>query len=131
MQAKKYKKQIIALFLLFSVFIIYIVPFTAKAEEKEKDVVRVGWFNSSFCYYDKFGRRCGIAYEYDQKISAYTGWKYEYVEDSWPNLLQMLKEGKIDILSDVSYKPEREEYCLYPGYPTCSRKNDCPHHQEC
>ena len=117
MQAKKYKKQIIALFLLFSVFIIYIVPFTAKAEEKEKDVVRVGWFNSSFCYYDKFGRRCGIAYEYDQKISAYTGWKYEYVEDSWPNLLQMLKEGKIDILSDVSYKPEREEYCLYPNLP--------------
>ena len=86
-------------------------------QDQEEKVVRVGWFDSSFCYYDKFGRRCGIDYEYHQKISAYTGWTFEYVEDSWPNLFQMLKDGEIDLLSDVSYTPEREEYMNFSDIP--------------
>ena len=115
-------KRIMAFFLLFTLIISFAEPLMAFAEEDKTEsskdkVVRVGWFDSSFCYYDSFGRRCGIAYEYEQKISAYTGWTYEYVEDSWPNLLQMLKNGEIDLLSDVSYKPEREEFCLYPDLP--------------
>ena len=88
----------------------------ARAEEGPK-VVRVGWFDSSFCYWDEFGRRCGIDYEYQHKISAYTGWTYEYVEDSWPNLLQKLMNGEIDLLSDVSYKEERTEFIAYPDLP--------------
>ena len=88
----------------------------AQAEEGPK-VVRVGWFDSSFCYWDEFGRRCGIDYEYQHKISAYTGWTYEYVEDSWPNLLQKLMDGEIDLLSDVSYKEERTEFISYPDLP--------------
>ena len=85
--------------------------------EDEDNVVRIGWFDSSFCYYDSFGRRCGVEYEYHQKISAYTGWTYEYVEDTWPNLLEMLKNGEIDILSDVSYMPEREGEMYFSSIP--------------
>ena len=33
----------------------------------------------SFNLTDRFGRRSGYAYDYQQKIAAYTGWKYEYV----------------------------------------------------
>ncbi|MEE3398303.1 MAG: transporter substrate-binding domain-containing protein [Eubacterium sp.] len=111
-------KKVMAFFLIFIFMLSFAEPLTVRAKDNsEEKVVRVGWFDSSFCYYDSFGRRCGIAYEYDQKIAAYTGWTYEYVEDSWPNLLQMLKEGKIDLLSDVSYKPEREDYILYPDLP--------------
>ena len=103
--------------LILSLFAVMLLPFHAYAAEKERKVVRAGWFDSSFCYYDQFGRRCGIDYEYQHKISAYTGWTYEYVEDSWPNLFQMLKDGEIDLLSDVSYKPEREEYISFPDLP--------------
>lgn len=111
-------KRMLLFFLLFGMLIGFAEPLSVHAEDKEDEkVVRVGWFDSSFCYYDNFGRRCGIAYEYDQKISAYTGWTYEYVEDSWPNLLKMLERGEIDLLSDVSYKPEREDYILYPDLP--------------
>ena len=117
MQTKKYIKQMIIILLSFAFLINAFVPFTAYAEEKEHKVVRVGWYDSSFCYFDSFGRRCGIDYEYQQKISAYTGWTYEYVEDSWPNLLQMLKDGEIDMLSDVSYKKEREEYMYFSDLP--------------
>ena len=42
------------------------------------------------------------------KIAAYTGWNYEYVRGSWPDLLRMLEAGEIDLMSDVSYTPERE-----------------------
>jgi len=113
------------MFIIFLTFLMMMglgVPFISHAkeeEEKEKEhkEVRVGWFDSSFNYYDRFGRRRGIGYEYQQKIAAYTGWTYIYVEDSWSNLLQMMKEGKIDLLSDVSYKEDREEYMLYPDLP--------------
>lgn len=103
--------------LLAVVLVNLLVPVMAFAGSKEGKVVRVGWFDSTFCYYDEFGRRCGVDYEYHQKISAYTGWKYEYVEDSWPNLLQKLKRGEIDLLGDVSYKPEREEYMWFSSLP--------------
>lgn len=103
----------IATLLLAAIIATLLLPMAAAAAQDDNKVVRVGWFDSSFCYYDQFGRRCGIDYEYHQKISAYTGWTYEYVEDSWPNLLQKLKDGEIDLLSDVSYKPEREQYMYF------------------
>ena len=117
MKAGKLIKRIIIIFLLMVIAADLIIPISASAEEPEHKVVRVGWFDSSFCYFDTYGRRCGIDYEYQQKISAYTGWTYEYVEDSWPNLLQMLKNGEIDLLSDVSYKPEREEFMYFSDLP--------------
>ena len=92
-------------------------PLNIFAQEPEKKVVRVGWFDSAFCCLDQFGRRCGLAYEYQQKISAYTGWTYEYVEDSWPNLLELLTEGKIDLLSDVSYTEERSRSMYFSALP--------------
>ena len=93
------------------------LPLGIKAEEPEEKVVRVGWFESSFCYFDQFGRRRGVDYEYQHKISAYTGWTFEYVEGSWPALLQMLIAGEIDLLSDVSYTPERSKLMLFPDLP--------------
>lgn len=117
MRIPKPFKRFIMLTLLLTFIVSMAVPFTAYAEEPEQNVVRVGWFDSSFYYLDQSGRRCGIAYEYEHKISAYTGWTYEYVEDSWPNLLQMLKDGEIDLLSDVSFKPDRAEYMSFPELP--------------
>ncbi|MDO4405306.1 MAG: transporter substrate-binding domain-containing protein, partial [Atopobiaceae bacterium] len=63
------------------------------------------------------GRRSGYSYDYQQKIAAYTGWTYEYVEGSWPELLQMLSEGRIDLLGDVSYTDERAEQMLFSTLP--------------
>ena len=104
--------------LILALVAVILLPFAAQAQQaEEQKIVRVGWFDSSFCYWDEFGRRCGIDYQYQQKISAYTGWTYEYIEDSWPNLLQKLMSGEIDLLSDVSYKAERTEFISYPDLP--------------
>ena len=93
-----------------------LTAFDVYAEKPDQKVVRVGWYESTYSYKDQFGRRCGMVYEYQQKIAAHTGWTYEYVEDSWPNLLQMMKDGKIDLMSDVSYTEERAKSMLYSSY---------------
>ena len=94
----------------------FAVPLAAHAQESGK-TVRVGWYESPFNTTDQFGRRSGYAYDYQQKIAAYTGWNYEYVEGSWPELLQMLIEGKIDLMSDVSYTNERAQTMLFSSLP--------------
>ncbi len=86
-------------------------------DQKAEKVVRVGWYDSLFNRIDRSGRRSGYAYEYQQKIAAYTGWKYEYVEGSWRELVEMLKKGEIDLMSDVSYLEERAQYMLFPSFP--------------
>ena len=103
--------------LLTAVLTGLLMPAAVAADEKKQKVVRVGWFESEFCYYDRFGRRHGVDYEYHQRIAAYTGWTYEYVEDSWPNLFEKLKTGEIDLLSDVSYKQEREKDMYFSELP--------------
>ena len=87
------------------------------AAETEAKTIRVGWYETPFNHRDSLGRRSGYAYEYQRKISAYTGWKYEYVEGSWSELLQMAMDGRIDLMSDVSYAGERTEYLLYADLP--------------
>ena len=72
--------RILPLYLLL--FFCLFLPFSAKAEDSGK-TVRVGWYESSFNFIDASGRRSGYAYEYQQKLAAYTGWHYEYVNASF------------------------------------------------
>lgn len=89
---------------------------------KPKKVVRVGWYESAYNSTDRFGRRSGYAYEYQRKIAAYTGWTYEYVEGSWHELMLKLQKGEIDLLSDVSYTPERAKNMLFSTLPMGSEE---------
>ena len=97
------------------------LPNSASAQESS-GVVRVGWYDSKFNMVDELGRRSGYAYDYQQEISAHNGWKYEYVEGSWTELLQMLQEGKIDLLGDVSRTDERAEHMLFSTLPMGSEE---------
>ena len=99
-----------------------LLPAGVTQAEQEGKTVRVGWYESAFNTTDGLGRRSGYAYEYQMKIAAYTGWKYEYIEGSWPELLQMLIRGEIDLMSDVSYTPERSESMLFPSLPMGSEE---------
>ncbi|WP_027727961.1 ATP-binding protein [Treponema sp. C6A8] len=58
----------------------------------------------------------GYAYEYYQKLSEYTGWKYEYVYGNFSELYSMLLDGKIDLLAGLAWKKERESLISYPSY---------------
>ena len=99
--------------------IVFVLSFFSSAvvSDDSHKTVRVGWFESAFNITGENGRRSGYAYEYQLKIAAYTGWEYEYVEGSWSELFQMLENGEIDLLGDVSYTEERAEKILYPTIP--------------
>lgn len=51
--------------------------------------------------------KSGYGYEYLQQIAYYAGWEYEYVNGSFNELLEMLREGEIDIMGDLSYTEDR------------------------
>ena len=104
----KRKMALLLSLILLAVFMPSIHAFAQRSE-----IIRVGWYESPFNTTDQLGRRSGYAYDYQQKIAAYTGWTYEYVEGSWSDLLQMLSDGRIDLLSDVSFTDERAENMLY------------------
>ena len=102
--------------LLLLVFFIATPPGLARAERTARNV-RVGWYESPFNSTDQTGRRSGYAYEYQMKIAAYSGWNYTYVNGSWPDLMQMLLRGEIDLMSDVSYTEERAQQMLFADLP--------------
>ncbi len=93
-----------------------VLPVFAQAQSPG-ETVRVGWYESTFNYTDRHGRRSGYGYEYQMKVASYSGWKYEYISGSWSVLMDMLMNGEIDLLSDVSYTPERAEKILYTSMP--------------
>ena len=55
-------------------------------------------------------------------MAAYTGWKYEYVEGGWNELLEMLKNGEIDMMGALSYTDERAENMLFSDLPMGEEK---------
>ncbi|MER2150626.1 MAG: EAL domain-containing protein [Candidatus Limivicinus sp.] len=103
--------SVLALCLLLALTVV--LPIAASAHEREQKTVRVGWYESAFHRTDRFGRKSGYGYEYQQRIAIYTGWTYEYVEGSWSELFEKLVAGEIDLLSDVSYKEDRVGKILY------------------
>ncbi len=117
MRKKICLKQMMIVFLLITLIINISVPFAVNAQESEKKVIRVGWHEAPFFIKDQNGRQSGYSYEYQRKIAAYTGWDYEYVEGTWSDLLQKLKDGEIDLMSDVSYTEERTKDMLFTSIP--------------
>ena len=90
---------------------------TTQAMEEENKTVRVGYFLYSNFQEGSLGEhKQGAGYEYLQKISYITGWKYEYVYASFKECLDMLADGEIDILGSVSYTPERAESIDFSTY---------------
>ena len=90
---------------------------TTQAMEEENKTVRVGYFPYANFQEGSYGEhKQGAGYEYLQKISYITGWKYEYVYGSFKECLDMLADGEIDLLGSVSYTPERAESIDYSTY---------------
>ncbi|MBR6185189.1 MAG: transporter substrate-binding domain-containing protein [Clostridia bacterium] len=114
--AREKIKKYICFFLLLS-YILSAAVFPVHAFCEESVTVRVGWHEAPYYFTDQLGRRFGYSYEYQQKIAAYTGWNYEYVEGSWAELMQMLLDGEIDLMANVSYTKERAQSILYASLP--------------
>ena len=98
---KMTKRRILGILLSVSLLAALMLPGSGAAQN-ERRTVRVGWHEVPYFITDQYGRWSGYSYDYQRKVAAYTGWDYEYVKGSWSELLQMLKDGEIDLLRDVS-----------------------------
>ena len=125
---KKGKKKRLCLSILVLLMLLVIPVFvyaseiksdgnTTQAMEEENKTVRVGYFPYANFQEGGYGEhKQGAGYEYLQKISYITGWKYEYVYGSFKECLDMLADGEIDLLGSVSYTPERAESIDFSTY---------------
>lgn len=103
--------------LLCLVLYITVFPFPVSAEEAKNRTVRVGWYEGTYNTTEPNGEKRGYSYEYQQAVAAHTGWKYEYVEGNWAELMSMLKNGEIDLMGDMSYAEERSASMLFSELP--------------
>ena len=116
---QRYSSRIIKTALLLLCAVIFTALFSVlsvQGADPGKNV-RVGWHEEPYFITDNYGRCSGYSYDYQRKVAAYTGWTYEYVEGTFSELLQKLKDGEIDMLGNVSYLEERAEYILYSSLP--------------
>ena len=116
---KKFKLNVQRYICILLCLILYItvLPFPVSAQEDRSKVVRVGWYEGIYNTTGADGQRRGYSYEYQQAVAAHTGWKYEYVEGSWAELMSMLKKGQIDLLGGISYAEERSTSMLFSALP--------------
>ncbi len=91
-------------------------------DEKQLQTIRVGSFEDTFNYVDKNGVRRGFGYELMQALAGYTGWKFEYVKCDWSNCFDMLENGEIDVMGDISYTEERAQKMLFSDAPMGEEK---------
>ena len=116
---KKFKLNVQRYICILLCLILYItvIPLPVSAEEAKYRTVRVGWYEGTYNTTGPDGRKRGYSYEYQQAVAAHTGWKYEYVEGSWAELMSMLKKGEIDLLGGISYAEERSDSMLFSELP--------------
>ena len=121
---KKFKLNVQSYICILLCLILYITVLSlpVSAEEAKSRTVRVGWYEGTYNITGPNGERRGYSYEYQQEVAAHTGWKYEYVEGSWPELMSMLKKGQIDLLGGISYAEERSTSMLFSELPMGGEK---------
>jgi ABC-type amino acid transport substrate-binding protein len=93
-----------------------VCPVCALADEGQSERIRVGYYENEVFQEgaDPTAIKTGYAYEYYQKLSQYTGWKYDYVYGGFGELYQMLLDGDIDLLAGLAWREEREPLIGYP-----------------
>ena len=108
--------------MLSLLLVMTVLPSSVFASESSQKTVRVGWFEDSYNITGANGARSGYGYEYQQSVASYTGWNYDYVNAGWSDLLKMMQNGEIDLMSGVSYTDERAETMLFSELPMGEEK---------
>lgn len=115
-----YRTLAVALAALAILSTIMPAPAFAADSDQQVKTVRVGWLvnNKGFQEGTPGERLSGWGYDYLQMLSYYTpGWQYEYVSGTFPELMDMLEAGEIDLMPNISYSEERAQKLLFSSNP--------------
>ena len=116
------RKSACFLLCLFLLFTQSFMSFAWASDEKGSTGIKTGWYEDSYNITGENGARSGYGYEYQQTLAAYTGWTYDYVNAGWSELLKMMENGELDLMSGVSYTEERAEKMLFSELPMGEEK---------
>jgi len=105
------KKLIFPLF--FMLFAIFNLATSAHAIH-----LKVGIYqNPPSISVDVNGKPQGLFADLLKEIARREQWELEYVADTWDTLFNQLKEGKIDLLTSISYSEERDKFFDFSNEP--------------
>jgi hypothetical protein len=66
------------------------------------------------------GRPSGVFIDILEEIAAKEGWRLSYVPGTWPQGLERLEKGQIDLMPDVAFSTERENLYSFHKVPVLS-----------
>lgn len=123
LKMKQGKSVLFAALLCLVMLTVTLSPVPVRAAGPSGEAVRVGYYENEVFQEgaNDDSVKTGYAYEYYQKLSEYTGWRYEYVYGEFGDLYQMLLNGEIDFLAGLAYREDRKDLI---GYPDAAMGNE-------
>ncbi len=102
----RYMNKLLIRYVLSGIFIMscFMGFFPAEAAAGERETVKVGFYAmDGFQMMDEDGNKSGYGYDLLRLMARYWDVRYEYIgyDKSWPEMLEMLKNGEIDLLAGV------------------------------
>lgn len=107
-------------FILISILLVCLTsPGFAEQDKSVNRKVKAGFFHYEGYHEVKNGQKSGYGYEYLQEMKKYSNWVYDYTgyDKSWAEMLEMLKNGEIDLLTSAVKTEEREKFFDYSKEP--------------
>jgi len=87
-----------------------VVAFSASGVASGTRAVRVGVYqNKPKIFMDESGHASGFFIGLLEQMATREGWTLVYVPCEWADCLVALEEGRIDLMPDVAYSPERNQ----------------------
>ena len=106
-------------FLIMS-FVFIVGLSLCAASQSQRKIVRVGFYQfEGYHILNDNGSFSGYGYEFLQRMLPYTDWKYKYIgyDKTWPEMLDMLAAGKIDLLGGAGKEMGRSAEFEYSSQP--------------
>lgn len=103
--------------IIFMIGLFVLCMGSSFAVTARENIIRVGYVDHCSFINETNGEYGGYAVDYLGEISNYTGWKYEYVYDTWENCLEKLETGEIQLVCMAEYLPENEDKFIYADIP--------------
>ena len=119
MQKKRWMAALLCFFLILCDFISVNASDISVPDEAANKRVRAGVFYfDGYHTMDEEGKLTGYGIEVLQMISQYSHLNFDYVgyDKSWNDMLDMLENGEIDLVTSARKNPEREETFAF-SYP--------------
>lgn len=106
---KKFNKGLIAFAVLSA-----LVQFLAAPEAEADRTVKVGLYdNKPLVFLDNSGKAKGIFVDILEYIAEKEQWTLEFVYGSWPECIDRLEAGEIDLMAAIAYSKERAKRYNY------------------